>query len=275
MTTTAFHPPSLLFAGLLVGLAIAPSATAGEGLFEINQSCADGAGCFSGDSPGLPVEITQPGSYQFTSNVETGDPDQTVITIDADRVTVDLNGFSIDGPNFCLTPQDGDTCSDNGSGIGIESISTSSHISIRNGHVVGLGSHGVRVESGPAIIEGLTVQHCGGEGIGTGGSSQVSGNSVRRNQQHGIHLSDSGRARDNVVSKNGGYGILAESGFTDEALILDNLVLENADEGLFLDDHVAYARNVMRGNNGGNANPQVAGGLQLDFNLCGTDTACP
>jgi hypothetical protein len=36
-----------------------------------------------------------------------------------------------------------------------------------------------------------------------------------------------------------------------------------------------YGNNVLTGNNGGNANPQVFGGIEIGTNVCGTDTICP
>ena len=48
---------------LLLLLLSALAAHADQGSLEINQLCV-ASGCFAGDSPGFPVEITQPGSYQ-------------------------------------------------------------------------------------------------------------------------------------------------------------------------------------------------------------------
>jgi hypothetical protein len=36
-----------------------------------------------------------------------------------------------------------------------------------------------------------------------------------------------------------------------------------------------YANNVLNDNNGGNANPQLFGGVQMGTNICGGDTVCP
>ena len=55
---------SLMFLGLVA---------AGEGALEINHACASGPGCFPGDTPNYPVEITQPGSYLVTSNLTVPD----------------------------------------------------------------------------------------------------------------------------------------------------------------------------------------------------------
>lgn len=36
-----------------------------------------------------------------------------------------------------------------------------------------------------------------------------------------------------------------------------------------------YVNNVLNDNNGGNANPQLSGGVQMGTNICGGDTVCP
>ena len=53
----------------LLLLALAGPALAVDGVVEINQTCAVQTGCFSGDTAGYPVTITQPGSYRLTSNL--------------------------------------------------------------------------------------------------------------------------------------------------------------------------------------------------------------
>lgn len=42
-----------------------------------------------------PIVINQPGSYQLISNLTSSGPEDDVIHIDADNVTIDLNGFTI------------------------------------------------------------------------------------------------------------------------------------------------------------------------------------
>jgi hypothetical protein len=39
---------------------------------------------------------------------------------------------------------------------------------------------------------------------------------------------------------------------------------------------IGYVNNVLNGNNGGDANPQVeGGGVEMGQNVCGGDTNCP
>ncbi len=79
----------------LLLLALAGPALAVDGVIEINQTCAVNTGCSVGDSAGLPVSITNPGSYRLTSNLTTGSKQVTAILITTSDVTVDLNGFTI------------------------------------------------------------------------------------------------------------------------------------------------------------------------------------
>ena len=79
---------------LMLVLAPAATALAADGVVEINQACAL-AGCFAGDAAGFPVSITSSGSYVLTSDLAPGATD--AISIPADDVTVDLNGFTIAG----------------------------------------------------------------------------------------------------------------------------------------------------------------------------------
>ena len=66
----------------------------------------------------------------------------------------------------------------------------------------------------------------------------------------GINCSDC-RVNDNVVSDCDGYGLVDSLGTT------------------------GYSNNHLTGNNGGNANPQVSGGIDLGGNVCGGDAICP
>jgi lipopolysaccharide export system protein LptA len=72
----------LFFTSLL--LAAAP-ASAFEGRVQISAA---------------PFTISASGSYALTGNL-TVSSSQTAITVNADYVTIDLNGFAIVGPNTC------------------------------------------------------------------------------------------------------------------------------------------------------------------------------
>jgi hypothetical protein len=79
---------------LLLGLPAAHAQTT------IDQNKAMTKGIGQGDSAGFPVTITQPGSYRLMSNLSVpAGLDGIVIT--APNVTIDLNGYTIAGPNTC------------------------------------------------------------------------------------------------------------------------------------------------------------------------------
>jgi hypothetical protein len=101
---------------LILGIG-ATAAHASDGVFEINADCANVGGCFAGDSSGYPVTITEPGSFRLTGNLTTSNVDTTLISISADNVTIDLNGFSLIGPVTCSGSPN--VCSGSGSGDGI------------------------------------------------------------------------------------------------------------------------------------------------------------
>jgi parallel beta-helix repeat protein len=48
----------------------------------------------------VPLVITKPGSYYLISNLIVSSPNVTAISIGADNVTIDLNGFTISGPGM-------------------------------------------------------------------------------------------------------------------------------------------------------------------------------
>src|SRR4051794_34078108 len=68
------------------------------GVILIDQQHAQVSGIGPGDGSGFPVTISQPGSYKLTSNLTVASPTSNGIVIQADNVTLDLNGFSISGP---------------------------------------------------------------------------------------------------------------------------------------------------------------------------------
>ena len=67
----------------------------------IDQARAEAGGVAHGDAPGFPVTLSQPGTYRLTGNLHVADANTHAIEITADRVTLDLNGYSITGPVTC------------------------------------------------------------------------------------------------------------------------------------------------------------------------------
>jgi len=90
---------------LLLALGSAP-ALAVDGALEINQTCAVQTGRFAPNAGGFPLLIANPGSYRLTNNLTL--PENTIgILVNADDVTIDLNGFAVIGPVECEGSRNG------------------------------------------------------------------------------------------------------------------------------------------------------------------------
>jgi hypothetical protein len=84
--------------------ALAAPALAGDGVLEINQTCAVKTGCFSGDTAGFPVTISAAGSYLLTSNLVVPDENKSGLPFASStvsNVSIDLGAFEIHGPVVC------------------------------------------------------------------------------------------------------------------------------------------------------------------------------
>lgn len=135
-----------------LGLSLSPPAAvstlAATGTFLINEACAEsGSGCFPGDTPGTStVEITVRGSYSLASNLDV-DQNTSAVTISADDVVLDLNGFSIVG---AALP---------GTGHGVVAVSNAERSVVKGGAVVGVGGYGLDLGHG-SRVEGMTISGC-------------------------------------------------------------------------------------------------------------------
>ena len=168
-------------------------------------TCAVQTGCFPGDAPGYPVQITQPGSHRLTSNLVLPNLATTGISITADDVSIDLNGFGIRGPNTC----DPGSCNGVGSGNGItkESIlDNRKRISVTNGIVSGTGGACILLGD-EARVESVSVSGCGGAGIVVGARSTVFRNRIVSIRQRGLNLGGDSAFADNVIALAGLGGV--------------------------------------------------------------------
>jgi hypothetical protein len=265
---------------LVAALSIAAPARAGDGVLEINQTCATTTGCFPGDSAGFPVTITDPGSYRLTSNLTLSAANQTAIRFSTTTdpiVTIDLGGFAITGVVTCTGEPAACTGTDGGEGIVGGGFST-----IRNGTVRGMGAAGIRTGVG-SLIENVLAEQNGTTGIqistGGGRRSIVRGCRVLRNGEDGLGVSyQDGNGNPagqvitgNLVAGNGGYGIRGQG-----STVVGNVVANNLLAGIFLNGNGGYADNLVFGNNGGNVQDQILNsGDEIGDNLCGNDTNCP
>ena len=254
-------------------------AHAVDGVLEINQTCALNTGCFSGDAAGFPVTIASTGSYRLPSNL-TQTAAGNVIDINAERVSIDLNGFTIS----CVAADD---CpAQHGIAANFNSYAT-----VRNGTVTGFGADGVSLWAN-ALVEQVRSTHNLGDGIWTqtasrvidsigtnnGGNgiyvdfgSTVSGCTSLNNSGDGITAGQGSTMTGNTSMVNFGHGIATSAGST----IQDNTARGNSGFGLSMSSNVGYGQNSITNNNGGDVNPQTSGGIQTGVNVCGLNTICP
>lgn len=145
----------------------------------------------------LPFTITNAGSYYLTTNLA-GVSGMDGITITADNVTLDLNGFALVGVA--------------GSTNGIIVARPARNLIVRNGNVSGWEAAGVNAydNGSNALCERLAVSDCGG-GIALS-SGVVSDCTVSSCKSDGIDVNESGTISGCNISSCGGNGIDVEYG---------------------------------------------------------------
>jgi hypothetical protein len=225
---------------ILFGVMIASSASAVDGVLELNQACASGPGCFAGDTADFPVQITTAGSYRLTGNLVVASPNTTAILVTSAQVSIDLNGFAIVGPNVCSgCPVT--SCTATGSGNGIDGNVV--NLAIRNGTIRGMGASGVR---GRGLIEHVILD---------------------QNGDRGVFATSGVTVKDSTVSSNGGIGITSGGG-----IMSGNMVACNGSTGMELFAGSMIGNHAVQ--NGGDGINVTAEGVVLNNNannngLCG------
>jgi parallel beta-helix repeat protein len=215
------------FAALLV---VAAAAHAVDGVLEINQTCAVNAGCFAGDTPGLPVTISAAGSYRLTSNLVVPDPNTDGIQLSAPDVSIDLGGFEIVGAG-CVGATTSCTPA-TGTGIGVNATSLGiPGASVSNGSITGMGGFGLRLGI-QAKVTHLRVRWNRSVGIFAYLGSGISGNIVYENGGSGIEAEDGASISGNTAFGNGGSGITAGDGSTVSGNTSDANGFDGIDGGL-------------------------------------------
>jgi parallel beta-helix repeat protein len=196
----------------LVVTVVSPAAFAVDGVLEINQTCAANSGCFSGDLPGFPVAITEPGSYRLTSNLTGG----ISSALEVSDVTIDLNGFTLTGAadSNGIQITNGDNWEIRNGTVrgfinGIQQSSASNGHRVIGVRVLGNTRLGIQISGdGSHRVEGCTVIGNGAdgdrEGISIAGKSTVIGNTVSDNFGFGMSLGAGTGYGENVIANNGG-----------------------------------------------------------------------
>lgn len=256
---------------VLLFMTLTLPALAGDGVIEINQTCALQGGCFAGDASGFPVTIATSGSYRLTGNLSVPDETTTAVLVTASGATIDLNGFEIRGPNVCSGLPI--TCVLSGSGYGVEI--RGDRVRLKNGAITGMGSVAVYGPATPTsgdghVIEDVRLSHNRFEGIRIDGD----GAHVRRitsiaNGTTGLMFVGQGNVvAESILSMNGLDGI--RLGSLDTAQ--ENQIISNGRFGIFISGATSYYRdNTFAGNPSGNV---IGVGVNAGGNVCGS-VACP
>jgi hypothetical protein len=259
---------------LVLLLTLATSASASDGVLEINQACATSAGgCFPGDSAGWPVTITQQGSYRLTGNLSLP-LNTTAIQIDSINVTVDLGGFQVSGPNVC-TGYPVSTCTVVSGAPGI--VTSVAYVVVRNGSVTGMGGDCVSLVGPSNELDHVRASSCGHDGIFVGPVGRVTNSLGIANYRVGIMFNDGGAfIQGNEARANGYVGIMVANSYPGgnnaarlSSSVVENRTFDNAVAGIIVETNTLLSRNVS------SFNPtQIsAAGRSLGDNLCNS-TLC-
>jgi len=226
-----------LILAIALGGTIARPARAVDGVIEINQARVAAGGISSGDFGGFPASINERGSYRLTSDLVVPVGSDGIV-IGSDDVTLDLNGFNVIGNGGLIAD-----------GI---SIAGFKNVEVRNGTVRGFSRDGIFTNINTHFIRVINVRAIG-------------------NAVFGMDLEGQANTVDGCTALNNNTGIRTFEG----SLIVNSVARGNVSFGLVPVGNSGYRSNVLTSNNGGDANPQVSGGLQLGSNVCGTDLVCP
>jgi len=199
----------------------------------------------------FPIIIYQPGDYILTTNIVVSDPNVYGIQINADDVTLDLNGHTITGPGEVNGPKS----------IGIYA-SDKNNIAVMNGtvekffqglnlccayHLVKEINADHNVSDG-IIIDSSTLANCTANNNGSNGiratSSTITGCITNFNGNHGSEINSSS-ITNCTANINGVHGIYA----INMNKIEENCLQKNGGYGLYLDPNNNYAVKNCAGNN--------------------------
>ena len=246
-----------------------------DGVVLIDQDRAMAGNVTPGDAPGFPVTLSQSGSYRLVGNLKVPDANTTGIEVRAVNVgmnlnvSIDLNGFTIEGHTSC--DFDGNfpgpaTCTNTGTGKGVESLGGETDVIVKNGTIKGMGEVGIHLGTNGKVYDVVAVEN-GKVGIvvGSGLGGTVNNCSATANGWQGIF--SSGNVTNSIAVANGRDGIKI---FNQGGTVVGNTSKHNGGFGLLLSTGTAYAHNSMVNNDSGN----VSGGIQTAGNVCGT-VLCP
>jgi hypothetical protein len=229
---SATGPRSFIVAAALIAALIGPPAFAADDEIPISQEGAIAGGVTPGDAPGFPVTLSTPGRYRLMANL-TPTPGADGIVIDADNVTLDFHGHTLDGGGS------------GGSGV----ASGRDSIEIRDGVITGFQYFAIdsRASGKFWAISGMRVV-ANGLGVTAGAYARVVGNTIAANNNYGLSC-EYCLVEGNVVAMNHDDGIDVKAG-----AVLGNMIAHNRGYGIsaYMLAYVlsGYGNNTLINNNG-------------------------
>jgi len=213
--------------GVLALVAIAAGSSA-RAQATIDQNKAVNGSITPGDAPGFPITLSQRGSYKLTGNLVVP-PATGAILITASDVSIDLNGFTITGPNTCTGYGATVSCAASGPTKGIEAAVGVTDVQVRNGAVDGFEVAALWLNQ-RSTVDRVKSRFNKGYAIVVRGDSSVGNSVVERNGIGGVY-SEGGLVFDTIASGNGSYGIVVANP-ADGALLRNNVATHNGIHGL-------------------------------------------
>jgi hypothetical protein len=275
----------LIFCYLLSSVAFAV-----DGVIEINQACAVNGGCLPGDTAGFPVNIFNNAgstSYRLTSDLHIEDANTTGISTIQPRITLDLNGFTIQGPVVCNGFATEVDCNPSGTGDGIKG---GRFMTVKNGSVTGFGGNGIHLSSGRVmninaygnnqigisvgfstgdIPFGSLVSDCVANGNNLGilmGFGLVTNSVARGNRTNGFKIVFGGSLQGSSAIGNGGDGINVGIGTNESETTVErvsnNTSTNNGGVGIIGGNGVHISNNLVSENSGIGIQVHVGGLIQ-------------
>ncbi|MBK7951789.1 MAG: right-handed parallel beta-helix repeat-containing protein [Deltaproteobacteria bacterium] len=248
---------------LLSAIIHAPPARAGDGVREINQTCAVQTGCFSGDAAGFPVTIggSAGRAFRLTSDLLLATATVDAISISASDVDLDLAGFSIRGPVSC-SGDPIDCTPSSASGVGVSNSGLFNGVSVHGGSVVGMG---VGVSLGNrAVVRELRVRSNSLEGVKALGDAKVESVLSYQNGNAGISIS-SGTVSGSISQDNGKAGLFYSGSAGTTGTARNNAVRANEDSGILALGTLLASGNVSTLNAGDGITGRI--GSQVESNI--------
>ena len=198
----------------------------------------------------LPCTISNSGSYYLTTNLF-GSDNQDGIIVTASDVTLDLNGFVLDGTILTGVGVAQGKASPNsrfvGSFNGINAMAGVTNLAVRNGSLRGWGYSGVAAGNcDGCVFERLRISGSGSWGLVSGFRSTVRDCTVVGNSGGGITADYHSLVTSCLSAENGGDGFWCPAGVT----LRDCLAMNNAGSGITAGDVSVFTGCTSRDNTG-------------------------